>query len=206
MPAVIPKGIQVSNWKKQRIKSPIYPSYYHTPRSIINITSTNVSTSMKTPITRILFQSKQAKVDLLGTYGFQSPSYQPDFRTTSSWKVTESEEEENEDQEFNYQNPILQNPEIRILNIQTQQHIENLEIGTLNIQTPPQQKNPNADQINQPNLPSEIIIEQPLNPLQGLLQQPVPPSQQLIQPVQQIAYTPIAKIEKFTGEEDNAQI
>ncbi|KAG9288776.1 hypothetical protein G9A89_023073 [Geosiphon pyriformis] len=86
------------------------------------------------------FQSKQKKKDLLGPYsmyfkGFksqlpmpselQSPLFQPDFGTTSSWKVTESEkdqkkeEENSKDQEFTYQNLITENLEIKTLNFQT---------------------------------------------------------------------------------------
>ncbi|KAG9291144.1 hypothetical protein G9A89_013016 [Geosiphon pyriformis] len=94
------------------MKSLIYSSYHHTPRNIINIASADASTSTKTPLAKIAFQSKQKKNKLLGAYGdyfeefksrlstpsgFQSLPYQPDFRTISPWEVTESEEEENED-------------------------------------------------------------------------------------------------------------
>ncbi|KAG9299458.1 hypothetical protein G9A89_009411 [Geosiphon pyriformis] len=147
--------------------------------------------------------SKQAKVDLLGTYrdyfegfksqlptpsGFQSPPHQPDFGTTSPWEVTKSEEKEDKNQEFNYQNSILQN----------------LEIETLNIQTPSNQ-NPNL--IHQQNLFSVIVINQPpIKLISEPIQSPQVPPQQPIQPVQQMAYAAITKIEKFTGEEDDAQV
>ncbi|KAG9297331.1 hypothetical protein G9A89_003993 [Geosiphon pyriformis] len=133
MPTVIPKRIQVPNWKKQRIESPIYPSYHHILGSTINITSTNVSISMKTPIARISFQSKQAK----------------DFDHHHISQISE----------------LLQ------------------------------------------NLSPVIVINQPPIELIGKsIQPPQVPSQQPIQPVQQMVYTPIAKIEKFTGKKDDAQV
>ncbi|KAG9286092.1 hypothetical protein G9A89_022769 [Geosiphon pyriformis] len=122
------------------------------PRSIINIASADVFTSTKTPLARIMFQSKQKKNKLLRAYsdyfkefkskspipsGFQSPPYQPDFGT-----------------EFNYQNPILED-----LNIQTQQHLENSEIETPNIRTLPNQRNQNPELIQQQNLLLIIIID-----------------------------------------------
>ncbi|KAG9289701.1 hypothetical protein G9A89_014436 [Geosiphon pyriformis] len=84
-PAVTPKGIQIPNWKKQRIEFLIYPSYHYMPGSTINITSVDVSISTKTPLARIAFQN---------------------FGTVSSWEITESEEKEDENQKFNYQNPL----------------------------------------------------------------------------------------------------
>ncbi|KAG9294543.1 hypothetical protein G9A89_008654 [Geosiphon pyriformis] len=122
---------------------------------------------------------------------------------------------------FTYQNPILENPKLETLNLQTQQNLnpENPEINTLNIQTLPTQDNQNPNLINQPNLPLVIVINQPLiNPiaelippsLQLLLQQPMQ-QQSLQQPPQQpnldlMAYTLIAKLDNFTSEEDNVQV
>ncbi|KAG9289223.1 hypothetical protein G9A89_022533 [Geosiphon pyriformis] len=71
---------------------------------------------------------------------------------------------------------------------------------------------PNMKQ-NQPlaqNLPPVIVIDQPqIEMIIELIQQQ--PFQQLQQQLQQpnldpIAYAPIAKLEKFTGEEDDTQI
>ncbi|KAG9296555.1 hypothetical protein G9A89_015147 [Geosiphon pyriformis] len=87
-------------------------------------------------------------------------------------------EEESEDQEFTYQNPILENPKIETPNFQTQPNLDNQENDTPNIQTPPNQNNLNSE-----------IINQYLSPV--------------IQ--QQIAYAPIVKLNKFNGEEDDAQ-
>ncbi|KAG9286181.1 hypothetical protein G9A89_001259 [Geosiphon pyriformis] len=108
--------------------------------STINILSTSTSTShMTSTFGRLLFQSKQKKTELLGTYsnyfeefksqsptpsGFQSLPLQPDFRTTSPWEITELEEkqkeaEESEDQEFTYQKLISKNPDIETPNFQT---------------------------------------------------------------------------------------
>ncbi|KAG9293604.1 hypothetical protein G9A89_005607 [Geosiphon pyriformis] len=170
-PAVTSKGIQIPNWKKQRIESLLYPLYHHTSRSTINITSADASTSTKTPLVRITFQSKQKKNKLLGAYGdyfeefksrsptpseFRSLPHQPDFGIISLWKITESEKNEDEDQEFNYQNLVLED-----LNIQTQQHLENSEIKTPNIQILSNQRNQNPELIQQQNLLSVIIINQP---------------------------------------------
>ncbi|KAG9303543.1 hypothetical protein G9A89_018439 [Geosiphon pyriformis] len=92
-PAVTPQCIQPPTWKKHRIESPTNPSYYYTPGSAINIA---------------------AKEDLLGLYGayfedfklqsptssgFRSPPPQPDFRTASSWEVTESERKQKKEKE-----------------------------------------------------------------------------------------------------------
>ncbi|KAG9287639.1 hypothetical protein G9A89_023989 [Geosiphon pyriformis] len=125
-------------------------------------------------------------------------------------KITESEKEEEEkaeDQEFTYQNLILKNLEVKTPNIQTQQTQNNSNLKTIN-----QQNLLPVIIINQP--PIELIIEpiqqQPLQPPQQP-QQPLQQPQQQLQPLQQlnldpIAYIPIAKLEKFTGEEDNTQI
>ncbi|KAG9287489.1 hypothetical protein G9A89_023861 [Geosiphon pyriformis] len=85
----MPKKIQLPIWKKQRIKSPPYPSYYHIPRSTINITSADLDDS-------------HSKVN----------KEKQNFGISDPWKVMESEEEEEEeteDQEFTYQNPITEN-------------------------------------------------------------------------------------------------
>ncbi|KAG9299711.1 hypothetical protein G9A89_013071 [Geosiphon pyriformis] len=144
-------------------------------------------------------------------------------QTTSFWEVTnseeeqEEEEEESENQEFTYQNPIPENPNIETLNFQTQQNpnLENPEIETLNFQTQHNQNNHNPNINNQQHLPPVIMINlalpineqqqqllQPPQQLQQLLQQP---QQQLQQPnVDPMVYTLIAKLEKFTSEEDDA--
>ncbi|KAG9304189.1 hypothetical protein G9A89_019751 [Geosiphon pyriformis] len=99
------------------------------------------------------------------------------------------------------------------------QQLENLEIKTPNIQTPPNQRNQKPELINQQNLSPVIVIDQPpINPIAKPIQQPLQlPSQQpeQQQPLQQppqlpnldpMAYTPITKLDNFTGEEDDAQI
>ncbi|KAG9290662.1 hypothetical protein G9A89_011625 [Geosiphon pyriformis] len=183
---------------KTRVEFPTNPSYHYTPGSTINITSTSAATSNITSAFRqFSFQSKQRKAELLepyGTYfeefnsqlltpsGLQLPLPPPDFRISDSWKVIKSEEEEEKeakDQEFTYQNPIAENPEFEILNLQTQQNLnpENLKIETPNIQT---QDNQNLNLINQQNLSPVIIINQPpINPIAELLQLPfqLPPQQ-----------------------------
>ncbi|KAG9294922.1 hypothetical protein G9A89_003262 [Geosiphon pyriformis] len=135
---------------------------------------------------------------------------------------SEKEEKESEDQEFTYQHLITENPEVETPNLQTQQNLnlENLEIETPNIHTPLNQRNQNPNLIHQQHLPSIIIINQPpiepisepIQPLQVLPQQPLSlqllqqqPPQQSQQPIVLMAYTPIAKLEKFTGKEDDAQ-
>ncbi|KAG9284439.1 hypothetical protein G9A89_023696 [Geosiphon pyriformis] len=196
-PAVMPKEIQLPTWKKQRIESPPYLLYHHTSESTINITLAGVFTPNATlTFGQFPFQSKQRKAELLGPYGeyfegfksrlptpsrFQSLPYQPDFGT---------------------------------------QHLENPEIETPNIQTPPNQRNQNPDLIHQQNLPPVIIINQPPIELIGEpIQPPQVPPQQLLplqqlqqQPFQQpqqsivlMVYAPIAKLEKFTGEKNDAQ-
>ncbi|KAG9304304.1 hypothetical protein G9A89_019866 [Geosiphon pyriformis] len=138
-PTVTPRKIQPPTWKKNRIESPSNPSYHYTPGSAINILSTDTF-----PSTVILafgqfpFQSRQRKTELLGPY---------DFGISDPWKAAESKkkEKESEDQEFTYQHPITENPEVETPNFQTQQN------------------NPNPELINQQNLPL---------PLQLPLQQP----------------------------------
>ncbi|KAG9300553.1 hypothetical protein G9A89_002431 [Geosiphon pyriformis] len=202
-PVVIPKRIQSPTWKKTRVESPTAPSYHYTPESTINITSVNTSTSNT--------------ISTFGQFPFQRirlPPPQPDFGTTTPWKLSKEEEEkELEDQKFTYQNLILENPEFRILNVQTQQ--KNLEIEIPNIQVP---QNQNPKVINQ-HLPPIIVIDQlPVEPIGQPIQIPnqqtqqspsVPPQQQQqlsLQQQQQMAYTPITKFDKFTSKEDNAQV
>ncbi|KAG9306563.1 hypothetical protein G9A89_004760 [Geosiphon pyriformis] len=84
------KGKLQTPAKKTRVESPTNSLYHYTPRSAINITSTDVFTSTIT----LTF----------GQFPFQN------FET----------EEEFEDQEFIYQNPITENPEIETPNFQTQ--------------------------------------------------------------------------------------
>ncbi|KAG9287558.1 hypothetical protein G9A89_019619 [Geosiphon pyriformis] len=139
--------------------------------------------------------------------------------TAPSYHYTlgKEEEEELEDQEFTYQNPITKNLEIETPNFQAQQNLnlENSEIETPNHQ---RQNNPNPKLINQQNLPLVIVIDQlPINPvaepIQQLFQLPPqqPVQQQLLQqPPQQpnldsMAYTPIAKLDNFTGKKNNTQ-
>ncbi|KAG9284392.1 hypothetical protein G9A89_023649 [Geosiphon pyriformis] len=82
------------------------------------------------------FQNKQKKAELLGTYGnyfeefklqlpmssrFQLPPSQLDFRNTSSWEITKSEEKEEKEaknQKFTYQKPISENLDIETPNFQ----------------------------------------------------------------------------------------
>ncbi|KAG9286074.1 hypothetical protein G9A89_022751 [Geosiphon pyriformis] len=219
------------------VESPSNPLYYYTPRSTINISSTNTFPSTATSaFGRFPFQSKQRKTELLESYGkyferFNSRSSTPsglrsllpppDFRIFDSWEAAEleKEEEKSEDQEFTYLYLIPENPEVETLNIQTQQQLENPKIETPNIQMPPNQRNQNPELINQQNLPPVIIINQPpINPIAELIQQPLqlppqqPGQQQLLQQPPQplnldsMAYTPIAKLDNFTGKKDDIQI
>ncbi|KAG9294570.1 hypothetical protein G9A89_008049 [Geosiphon pyriformis] len=181
IPAVTPKEIQLPTWKKTKIESPTNPSYHYTLGSTINITST-------------------------------------DFGTASPWEIMESEEkqekekEEFKNQEFTYQNLIPKNLKVETPNLQTQQNLnlKSPEIRTLNIQAPLNQDNPNSGLINQQNLFPVIVIDQP--PVEPIQQQYIPLQQslqQLLQPSQQpnldpMAYAPIVKLEKFTGEKDDA--
>ncbi|KAG9284341.1 hypothetical protein G9A89_023598 [Geosiphon pyriformis] len=83
----------------------------------------------------------------------------------------------------------------------------------------PNQRNQNPKLINQQNLPLIIIINQlPINPIAEPIQQPLqlpsqqPGQQQLLQQPPQppnldpMAYAPIAKLDNFMGEKDDAQI
>ncbi|KAG9294000.1 hypothetical protein G9A89_019338 [Geosiphon pyriformis] len=218
-PAATLKGIQLPSWKKHRVESPTTLSYHYTLESTINIS---------------LADTKQQKEDLLGPYRayfeefksqsptssrIRSPPPQPDFGIATLWELSEKEEEEElEDQEFTYQNPITENPEVETPNFQAQQslNLENLEIKIPNHQ---RQNNPNSELSNQQNLPPVIVIDQlPINPVAEPIQQPFQlPLQQPVQqqPLQQppqqpnldpIAYASIAKLDNFTGKEDDVQV
>ncbi|KAG9295560.1 hypothetical protein G9A89_003863 [Geosiphon pyriformis] len=145
--------------------------------------------------------------------------YQEAPSTSYQQKIIESEEEEeeekeSEDQEFTYQNLITENSEFGTPNLQTQQtsNLENPKIETLNFQTQPNQNAQNPDFNNQQHLPPVIVINPPLAPPNAQeQQQPQPLLQQQIQQQPQpnldpMAYAPIAKLEKFTSEENNAQV
>ncbi|KAG9290684.1 hypothetical protein G9A89_011647 [Geosiphon pyriformis] len=166
-PAVTPRKIQPPAWKKNRVESPSNPSYHYTPGNAINISSTDVFTSIMTSaFGRFPFQSKQKKTKLLELYGkyferfnsqsstpsgLRSPLPPPDFRISDLWETAESEkeEEESEDQKFTYQHLITENLEVETPNLQTQQQLENPEIETPNIRTPPNQRNQEPKLINQ---------------------------------------------------------
>ncbi|KAG9295153.1 hypothetical protein G9A89_006134 [Geosiphon pyriformis] len=183
-PAVIPRKLQPPAWKKNRVEFPSNPFYHYTPGSAINISSTDMFSSTAT--------------STFGRFSFQrlrSPPLPPDFGISDPWKAAESEkeEEESEDQEFIYLHPIPENPKVETPDIQTQQQLENPEIETPNIRTPPNPRNQNPKLINQQNLP--------LPGQQQLLQQPPQPPN-----LDPMAYTPIAKLDNFTGEEDDTQI
>ncbi|KAG9299381.1 hypothetical protein G9A89_014030 [Geosiphon pyriformis] len=183
-PAVIPRKIQPPTWKKNRIESPSNLSYHYIPGSAINISLTDAFPSIAT--------------SAFGRFSFQRLRLllpPPDFGISDLWEAAESEkeEEELEDQEFTYQHPIT----------------ENLEVETPNFQT--QQNNPNPELINQQNLPLVIVINQsPINPIAEPIQQPLqlPPQQPPLQPpnLDLITYTAIAKLNNFTGKEDNIQV
>ncbi|KAG9285804.1 hypothetical protein G9A89_013229 [Geosiphon pyriformis] len=161
-PAVTPKGIQILNWKKQRIESPIYLSYYHTPRSTINIASADASTSTKTLLTRIAFQSKQKKNKLLGAYGNYFEGFKSRLPTPSGFR-----------------SPPHQ-PDFRIIIIVIDQ--------------------PPIEPISEPIQPPQVPLQQ-LLPLQQLQQQPPQPLN-----LDPMAYAPIAKLDNFTGKENDAQV
>ncbi|KAG9284805.1 hypothetical protein G9A89_003728 [Geosiphon pyriformis] len=110
----------------------------------------------------------------------------------------EEEKEESEDQEFTYQNPILENPEFETPNNQTSRNPnqKNPKIETLNIRTPLNQDNQNSEQNLQP-------LQQPIHQPQQPLQPPIQQQQLNLDPM---VYTPIAKIDNFTSEENNAQV
>ncbi|KAG9293760.1 hypothetical protein G9A89_019097 [Geosiphon pyriformis] len=179
-PAVTPQKIQPPAWKKNRIESPSNPSYHYTPGSAINISSTDTFLSTAT--------------SAFGQFPFQN------FGISDPWEAAESEkkEEESEDQEFIYLHLIPEKLEVETPNIQTQQQLENPEIKTPNIQMLPNPRNQNPELINQQNLP-------PLPPQQPGQQQPFqqPPQPPNLDPM---AYTPITKLDNFTGKEDDTQI
>ncbi|KAG9284540.1 hypothetical protein G9A89_014144 [Geosiphon pyriformis] len=105
------------------------------------------------------------------------------FGTISSWEITDSKEEES----------------------------KYSEIKTLVNQTLENQNNQNPNVINQYLPPVIVINSPPALPNAQQQQQPQLLSQQQIQQQSQpnldpMAYTPIAKLEKFTGKEDNAQV
>ncbi|KAG9290720.1 hypothetical protein G9A89_011683 [Geosiphon pyriformis] len=186
--------------------------------SVINISSTDMFTSNTTSIFECFpFQSKQWKAELLRPYG----NYFEEFKlNTSPWEITElekKEKKESKNQEFTYQNPITENSEFRTPNLQTQQNsnLENPEIKTPNIQPPSNQNNQNSNLINQPDLSPIIVINPPpVEPIGQPLQQSHQQIQQLLVPLQQLpqhnldpmVYALIAKLEKFTSKEDNAQV
>ncbi|KAG9297712.1 hypothetical protein G9A89_011227 [Geosiphon pyriformis] len=182
-PAVTPRKIQPPTWKKNKIESPSNPSYHYTSRSAINISSTDTF-----PSTAILafrqfpFQSRQKKTELLGPYG----KYFKGFNLQSS---TPSELQS-----------LPSPPDFGIFDLWKQNlNLENSEIETPNYQ---RQNNPNSKLIHhEPIQPSQVPPQQ-LLPLQQLQQQP---PQQLQQSILPMAYAPITKLEKFTGEEDDAQ-
>ncbi|KAG9306910.1 hypothetical protein G9A89_000778 [Geosiphon pyriformis] len=85
-PAVIPRRIQLLMWKKQKIESLLYLSYYHTLRSTINITLTNTSTSTMTlTFGQLPFQSKQKKAELLETYSNYFERFKSQLPTPSEF-------------------------------------------------------------------------------------------------------------------------
>ncbi|KAG9286278.1 hypothetical protein G9A89_014264 [Geosiphon pyriformis] len=167
--------------KKNRVEFPSNPPYHYTPGSAINISSTDTFSSTATSAFRqFSFQSRQRKTELLEPYG----EYFEGFNLISNpWEAAESEkkEEESEYQEFTYQHPITENPE--------------------------------------QNLPPVIVINQlPINPIAKPIQQSLqlppqqPRPQQLLQQPPQppnldpMVYAPIAKLDNFMGEENNAQV
>ncbi|KAG9295302.1 hypothetical protein G9A89_021233 [Geosiphon pyriformis] len=219
-PAVTPRKIQPPTWKKNKVEFPSNPSYHYTLGSAINISSTDTfPLTVTSAFGQFPFQSRQKKTELLGPYGLQSLPPPPDFGISDLWEAeSEKEEKESENQEFTYQHLIIENLEIETLNFQTQQNLdlENLEIKTPNYQ---RQNNPNPELINQQNLPPVIITDQlPINPIAEPIQQPLqlppqqPVQQQLLQQPPQppnldpMAYAPIAKLDNFTGEKDDAQV
>ncbi|KAG9288181.1 hypothetical protein G9A89_020487 [Geosiphon pyriformis] len=141
-PAVTSRKIQPPAWKKNRVEFPSNPSYHYTPGKLLGPYGEYFKR----------FNSRSSTPSRL-----QSPPPPPDFGISDLWEAAESEkeEEESEDQEFTYQHPITENPE-------------------LSPQQPGQQQ---------------------------LLQQP--PQLPNLDPM---AYAPIAKLDNFTGEENDTQI
>ncbi|KAG9287769.1 hypothetical protein G9A89_017364 [Geosiphon pyriformis] len=159
---------------KTRVESLSNPSYHYTPKSAINISSTDH------------LDDSHSKVD---------KGKQNYFRISDLWEAVESEKEEekSKNQEFTYQHPITENLE---------QQLENPEIKTPNIRMPPNQRNQKPELINQQNLRPQLLQLPPQQPgQQQLLQQPPQPPN-----LDPIAYTPITKLDNFTGEEDDTQI
>ncbi|KAG9287869.1 hypothetical protein G9A89_017464 [Geosiphon pyriformis] len=168
IPAVIPKQIQPPTWKKTRVESPTNSSYYYTPGSTINISSTGVSTSHMTLIFgQLLFQSKQKKAELLGTY--KNNGIRRERRRRSQRSGIYLSEPDS-------RKPKYQNSELSDL--------QNLPLVII---------------INPPPVAPQ---QQPLS--QPQIQLPLPPPQQ--PNIDPIVYVPIAKLEKFTREEDDTQI
>ncbi|KAG9296381.1 hypothetical protein G9A89_014973 [Geosiphon pyriformis] len=143
----------------------------------------------------------------------QTPAVTPKQIQPPNWKKTQVESPTH----LSYHYTPGKNSEFGILNLQTQQNsnLKNPEIKTLNIQPLPNQNNQNSNLINQPDLSSVIIINlPPVEPIGQPLQQPHQQIQQPLVPLQQppqpnldlIAYTPIAKLKKFTGKKNNAQV
>ncbi|KAG9287480.1 hypothetical protein G9A89_023852 [Geosiphon pyriformis] len=125
---------------------------------------------------QLLFQSKQKKAELLGTYDFGNAK-------------------------FTYQNLILENLEVETPNIKTQQTQNNPNPKAIN-----QQNLSPIIIINQPLIqPIQPPLQQFQQPLQQPQQQ-LQPSQQQQLNLDPIVYTLIVKLEKFTGKENNAQI
>ncbi|KAG9293294.1 hypothetical protein G9A89_007540 [Geosiphon pyriformis] len=168
--------------KKNRVESPSNPSYHYIPGSAINISSTDAFSSTTTSVFgQFSFQSRQKKTELLEPY------------------------------EFTYQHLITENLEVETPNIQTQQQLENPKIKTPNIRMSPNQRNQNPELINQQNLPPVIVIDQlPINPVAKPIQQPLqlPPNTQYNNNCfnNPMTYAPIAKLDNFTGKEDDTQV
>ncbi|KAG9306881.1 hypothetical protein G9A89_002550 [Geosiphon pyriformis] len=86
------------------------------------------SSTVTSTFGRFPFQSRQKKTELLGPYGeyfkgfnsrssislgLRSSPPPPDFGISDLWETAESEKEKkSEDQEFTYQNPIIESPEV----------------------------------------------------------------------------------------------
>ncbi|KAG9284737.1 hypothetical protein G9A89_003040 [Geosiphon pyriformis] len=163
-PAVTPKQIQPPTWKKTRVESPTNLSYHYKLGSTINITLIDVFISHATStFGQFPFQSKQRKEDLLEPYRMTSISATStrfrnhEFLGSNKFRRrTRRKKKESEEQEFTYQNPIIENPEIETLSFQTQQN----------------QNNQNSDLINQlllleimiNSLPDPLITEQQQQP------------------------------------------
>ncbi|KAG9305310.1 hypothetical protein G9A89_007805 [Geosiphon pyriformis] len=188
----------IESWKKHKIESPTALSYHYTPRSTINISSDAFTSNVTSTFGRLQFQSKQLKEDLLRPYGayfkgfksrspmpsgIQSLLPQPDFETTTLWELSEKKEKRSENQEFTYQNPISENSKFGTPNHLFPNIVINhspIDLIVKSIQQPPQQ----------PNSQNQQPFQQP----------PQPPN------LDPMVYAPIAKLDNFTGKEDDAQI